>query len=193
MFLNCNAIVCAWFYPMLVPLLCIKDNSIGVILANHNQENWTRSTRSFSSHGLIIIPIIWSLILKANYIHFLFRKLPLQKNNSGIWHIYLLLTVPGHKFYLKNNILTISIHEKNAPKDLEKENLYRESILYGGPYLAEDFPPFLPLTLASSSFTGVAPSPPNAACSAASLASLSSSSAFNSSYSFLQFSFVTKL
>lgn len=178
---------------MLVPLLCIKDNSIGVILANHNQENWTRSTRSFSSHGLIIIPIIWSLILKANYIHFLFRKLPIQKNNSGIWHIYLLLTVPGHKFYLKNNILTISIHEKNAPKDLEKENLYRESILYGGPYLAEDFPPFLPLTLASSSFTGVAPSPPNAACSAASLASLSSSSAFNSSYSFLQFSFVTKL
>lgn len=85
------------------------------------------------------------------------------------------------------------MHEKNAPKDLEKENLYRESILYGGPYLAEDFPPFLPLTLASSSFTGVAPSPPSAACSAASLASLSSSSAFNSSYSFLQFSFVTKL
>lgn len=113
---------------MLVPLLCIKDNSIGVILANHNQENWTRSTRSFSSHGLIIIPIIWSLILKANYIHFLFRKLPLQKNNSGIWHIYLLLTVPGHKFYLKNNILTISIHEKNAPKDLEKENLYRARV-----------------------------------------------------------------
>lgn len=105
-------LICLWFYPMLVPLLCIKDNSIGVILANHNQENWTRSTRSFSSHGLIIIPIIWSLILKANYIHFLFRKLPLQKNNSGIWHIYLLLTVPGHKFYLKNNILTISIHEK---------------------------------------------------------------------------------
>lgn len=121
MFLNCNAIVCAWFYPMLVPLLCIKDNSIGVILANHNQENWTWSTRSFSSHGLIIIPIIWSLILKANYIHFLFRKLPLQKNNSGIWHIYLLLTVPGHKFYLKNNILTISINTwKKCTKGLRK-------------------------------------------------------------------------
>lgn len=106
---------------MLVPLLCIKDNSIGVILANHNQENWTWSTRSFSSHGLIIIPIIWSLILKANYIHFLFRKLPLQKNNSGIWHIYLLLTVPGHKFYLKNNILTISINTwKKCTKGLRK-------------------------------------------------------------------------
>lgn len=114
---------------MLVPLLCIKDNSIGVILANHNQENWTRSTKSFSSHGLIIIPIIWSLILKANHIHFLFRKLPLQKNNSGIWHIYLLLTVPGHKFYLKNNILTISIHEKNAPKKIYTESLYYMEVL----------------------------------------------------------------
>lgn len=133
------------------------------------------------------------LNFKSKLYSFSLQKTSSSKNNSGIWHIYLLLTVPGHKFYLKNNILTISIHEKNAPKDLEKENLYRESILYGGPYLAEDFPPFLPLTLASSSFTGVAPSPPNAACSAASLASLSSSSAFNSSYSFLQFSFVTKL
>lgn len=121
----------------------------------------------------------------------------LQKTSPSkkkFWHLTYILTAHcPWTFYLKNNILTISIHEKNVPKDLEKENLYRESILYGGPYLAEDFPPFLPLTLASSSFTGVAPSPPNAACSAASLASLSSSSAFNSSYSFLQFIFVTKL
>lgn len=83
---------------------------------------------------------------------------------------------------------------KKMHQRTQKKKIYTESLLlYGGPYLAEDFPPFLPLTLASSSFTGVAPSPPNAACSAASLASLSSSSAFNSSYSFLQFKFVTKL
>lgn len=91
----------------------------------------------------------------------------------------------GYKFYLKNNILIKLIYEKNVLKDLEKENLYREFILYGGFYLVEDFFFFLLFTLVFFFFIGVVLFFFNVVCFVVFLVSFLFLSVFNFLYSFL--------